>query len=345
MGEWIRWSGLSYIEWISNDSFGTTTIALKNENPIELSLPDNIKLTVFPSSSVPVTRSYATSVTLRQRIMFSLEYCSPTKWQRTYSDALWFRRLVELGKGVPVNIDEALYLPWTEPVPEDSTHLSDALFALHEVSVGKGAHIVAKAEPHARFYLFTFSNAVECGAINVWYEKRTLLEPVIDLYSLSYSGNAPSHVALFLNLMQALETLHARFYARTKGEYRRRVDNLCTRTDDPNLRNYLWIPRQNQYRSVILTCRMNDLLFADGSRPIEPRRDFCRFYEYGQRLANARNYYTHYDANKVMDAFSQEELFIVNHQLRLLVEFHLTTYLGFDRDCIRSKIVELDRLV
>ena len=90
---------------------------------------------------------------------------------------------------------------------------------------------------------------------------------------------------------------------------------------------------------------MNDLLFADGSRPIEPRRDLCRFCEYEQKLVKARNYYTHYDTNKVMDAFFQEELFVVNHQLRLLVEFHLTAYLGFDCNRIRSKIVELDRLV
>lgn len=70
------------------------------------------------------------------------------------------------------------------------------------------------------------------------------------------------------------------------------------RNNDPNLRSYLWVPSQDRCRSVILTCRMNSLLFADESRPIEPKRDLCSFIEYGQRLAKARNYYTHYDPKK-----------------------------------------------
>lgn len=300
-------------------------------------------MTSYAAASLPVMRSYDTNVVIEQRSKVSFEYDQMTKWETVYSDATWFRNFVALGKGVPVNIVEAKYTPVKILSKEGSSSPYGYLDGLGDVSIGCDALSVGFSEPHSCFYLFTLDDAIDCGALEAWFEKRDLLQPVIDLHSIAYPNRSPSQSALFLNLMQSLETLHARFYARTKSEYRRRVDVICDTICDPALHDFLWTVDQQRRKDVILISRINDLLYADGKRPLDPK--FCRFREYGERLVKARNYYTHYDSKKACNQFSQEELIAVNYQLRLLIEYHVMVYLGFDSEHTRSKIVELDNLL
>ena len=59
-----------------------------------------------------------------------------------------------------------------------------------------------------------------------------------------------------------------------------------------------------------------------------------------QKIIDTRNYYTHYDASKLVRSFSEEELFFVNAELLALLQFHVLRLLGFDRKMLRERVIK-----
>lgn len=127
-------------------------------------------------------------------------------------------------------------------------------------------------------------------------EKLEKLAPVFNLYlSLFKYENMPVE-NIFLNIVQALETFHSRFfYGDDKKTYIASVKERFEKSKDYQfIKPLLLSPTQTDENCnyIILVSRLNDLLIGeyDGL--------FCDFYEngknYGQRVADTRHYYTHY---------------------------------------------------
>ena len=151
-----------------------------------------------------------------------------------------------------------------------------------------------------------------------------------------------------MNLMQALETYHARFVTDSKDNYVRHVDQMLKEVFKGDSgetikewRARLISPDQESPKcnKVYLKSRLADLVFAEGiicwwSFNEGKGEDFVT------KLVDTRNYYTHYGEDKKDKAYTKDELPFVTRHLLCLLKYHLLTQMGFDKQKTWGKIVD-----
>lgn len=175
-------------------------------------------------------------------------------------------------------------------------------------------------------YNFQMSQLPEDNTLNIKLEK---LKPVFNLYlSLLKYPDMP-HEVVFLNIAQALETFHARFFYNNKKEqYVKSVhQRFASLPNFEMYKNLLLSDAQENSSYIILVSRLNDLFIGanDGL--------FGEYYiedNYAQKITDTRHYYTHYGKSKEEKALKGNDLLNAIYILRLLLEYHVCLMLGID---------------
>lgn len=167
------------------------------------------------------------------------------------------------------------------------------------------------------------------------------LSPVFNLYQSLFKYEDMPLEMIFLNIVQALETFHSRFfYNDKKKEY---VESVKKRFEDSmnwdDIRRKLLSDTQmdDNCNYIILVSRINDLFIQDNSTI------FMEYWygdnDYAQVIADTRHYYTHYSASKEKKALKRDGLVEAIFVLRTLLEYHVCKVLGIDvENSIRDKI-------
>lgn len=187
-------------------------------------------------------------------------------------------------------------------------------------------------------YNFTLSQLLPEKDIK---KELTLLEPIFNLYLslFKYTDMPPEMV--FLNIVQALETFHARFfYDNSKDKY---VASVIKRFGNwqnyPDMEKLLLCNTQKDKncKYIILVSRLNDLLIGkyDGL--------FWDYYVtdagFAQTVADTRHYYTHYGKSKEKKALRSDKLIDAIGILTLLLEYHVCLQLGIDnQEKVRKRL-------
>lgn len=164
------------------------------------------------------------------------------------------------------------------------------------------------------------------------------LEPIFSLYLSLFKYQNMSPEMVFLNIVQALETFHSRFfYGNKKDRYIKSVEERFG--DSDRYKKLLLSDTQMDENCgyIILVSRLNDLLIGknDGL--------FCEYYieneEYAQTIADTRHYYTHYGKSKEAKALKGDSLLEAIYILRVLLEYNVCLVLGIDRrDAIAQEL-------
>ena len=152
------------------------------------------------------------------------------------------------------------------------------------------------------------------------------LLPVFQLYSSLYRYRDMPLVMRFLNITQALETFHSRFFY--NNEKAKMVASVKARfgilEESSTLRKQLLAGLNNP--NILLVSRLNDL-FVRGSNKL-----FAEFYEedpeYAYRVAQTRNYLTHYPMEIDGEILEGNDLRDAGMILMWLLEYHVCTALG-----------------
>lgn len=209
-----------------------------------------------------------------------------------------------------------------------------------------------KKEQYYKHYLLSAQRELEVYDSNVWDYNFTLnqlplnrdinkelgkLSPVFNLYLSLFKYRDMPVEMVFLNIVQALETFHSRFfYGDSKKKY---VDSVFNRfsdkTDIEPLKKKLLSSTQmdDNCNYIILVSRLNDLLIGNGNQLFY---DYWAYEEdYGQIIADTRHYYTHYSSSKEKKALKGEDLREAIFVLSSLLEYHVCLVLGID---IENKI-------
>lgn len=172
-------------------------------------------------------------------------------------------------------------------------------------------------------------------------KELTLLEPIFNLYLslFKYTDMPPEMV--FLNVVQALETFHARFfYDDSKDKYVASViDRFGSRENYSDIEKLLLCDTQKDEncKYIILVSRLNDLLIGkyDGL--------FSEYYAvdsgFAQTVADTRHYYTHYGKSKEKKALKGDKLIDAIGILALLLEYNVCLQLGIDNQAkVRERL-------
>lgn len=164
------------------------------------------------------------------------------------------------------------------------------------------------------------------------------LEPIFSLYLSLFKYQDMPPEMVFLNIVQALETFHSRFfYGNKKDRYIKSVEERFG--DSDRYKKLLLSDTQMDENCgyIILVSRLNDLLIGknDGL--------FCAYYieneEYAQTIADTRHYYTHYGKSKEAKALKGDSLLEAIYILRVLLEYNVCLVLGIDRrDAIAQEL-------
>lgn len=329
-GEIVEWSGLCSYKWCLDKGSRAGTLKWECGEKLDFGLPEGAKLEIYPLQGGIKFPLFCNEVKAEQRIVFSIKYSRPTSWEVIVEDIRWIRSFIELGMstGVVVKGVEYLHDGRCLDLP-DVRDGDEAELIPGRVIIGAGDSKRINRTSISHYYSFTLEEAVACGALSLWFEKRDVLEPVIGLYAMAHSVRNGSASTLFLCLAQALETLHARFFDSDVKRFVNRIDGIIDNCSVGG-KCPLWLIDSGQRKAnrIYLKSRLNELLYAEGMMLVKmPGMDIPTF---SAKITATRNYYTHYDDRMLEEAFSTDELLQVNGKLLLLLEYHLMRILGFE---------------
>lgn len=168
-------------------------------------------------------------------------------------------------------------------------------------------------------------------------KELTLLAPIFNLYLSLFKYKDMPIEMVFLNIVQALETFHARFfYENSKDQYVASViERFGNHPKYSDIEKLLLCDAQKDEKCnyIILVSRLNDLLIGKYDRL------FLDYYEtdaeFAQIVADTRHYYTHYGKSKEKKALKGDKLIGAIHVLSLLLEYNVCLKLGIDN---RTKV-------
>lgn len=192
-------------------------------------------------------------------------------------------------------------------------------------------------EPLKHNMLFTLPNIMnnKVKLLDNWFNKYNKLMPILNFYIEILNFEKMSIERQFLNLFQALESYHARFFCEKIDEYEdyinRKYKNkpyISYLLDKEQLNNKEYILVKNRVLDLFLTC--NVIFFDNGMKMIR----FIR------SVVNTRHYFTHYGKSKEVKAINginlQEALCI----LKGLLEYYILIEIGLDCEYCRKTIAQ-----
>ncbi len=179
-----------------------------------------------------------------------------------------------------------------------------------------------------RNYNFTLPQLSDDKDLSAKLEK---LVPILNLYLSLFKYNDMPLEMVFLNIIQAIETYHARFHYNDKSKFIKSVEERFGEH-----RNYEEVCRMllshNQVDEncnyIILLSRVNDLLIDknDGT--------FCwilsEYPDFAQKVIDTRHYFTHYSEVKKDKSLNGEDLSEGIYLLCVILEYYICRQLGID---------------
>lgn len=162
-------------------------------------------------------------------------------------------------------------------------------------------------------------------------DKLAKLEPIFNLYLSLFKYQRMPPEMIFLNMVQALETFHSRFfYGDKKEKYVASVNQRFGKEPYFDHLKELLLSRtqmDENCKFIILVSRLNDLLIGEFNGLFE---EFYWDINYAQTIADTRHYYTHYSKSKESKALRGDDLIDAIYILRLLLEYHICKVLNID---------------
>ncbi|WP_161980551.1 HEPN domain-containing protein [Streptococcus sp. S784/96/1] len=323
-GNILEWANLCHYTW-RGDGTSRNPIWIEND-PVSINVRDGLGVTFIPSRNTGILDDYQEKIELSQKVYTEFQYEQPVKWENFLEDIKKVEHLIGFGLQRSVRF-EGIKCQLLEDDSEDK-------FWIDEVILGIG-RIGNINNQHPYFFLYNLETITEEAHFSKWIEYYEKLKPILDLYFLILDNRYYlTSELVFLNMVQALETFHARFITDDVKNYITRSKSLVERyCDYEGWLAFLCDDRQQKNRSIYLKSRLADLMFADGQHlEMEP--------QYIQKIVDTRNYYTHYNPKKLERSFTKSELPIVNYKLKLLLEFHIQKLIGFDEVNLKEKYLE-----
>ena len=174
----------------------------------------------------------------------------------------------------------------------------------------------------------SLTDLIKNHSFNNYFEKHEKLSPILELFLEILYTPFNSHIRIFLNIIQALETYHSRFIASNITEFKKRIRLLEEKgiINNEETKRFLMA---NSKKFITLESRLADLLLANRSMIFDTGE--LEQTKFPSIIARSRNYYIHYDEEikQKHKVLSEEELQFYNHSLLKILEYYILLELGF----------------
>lgn len=242
-------------------------------------------------------------------------------------------RLIEIASFRKVNLEKVY------------AYSKKILYPIENQSIEKAINIYGKdikeqesdvAFPSHPWKWITLQDLITYNSFALYFDKHEKMAPIIELFVESFHLNGFSETRIFLNIIQALETYHARFVTNSLDEFKLRIENIVADTFDSNAEKYRTYLLANSHKFITLESRIADLLLARWKVHFDTGE--IKHLDFPSVIAHTRHYYTHYDESiKVKHrVLSEEELQFYNRSLLQILEYYILLELGFPEDDDKS---------
>lgn len=223
-----------------------------------------------------------------------------------------------------INVEEEYFLDY-----DDSYLIAEKIKQYHKHHLLSSQRELEIYDSKVWDYNFTLNQIPSDKDINKELEK---LVPIFNLYLSLFKYRDMPLEMVFLNIVQALETFHSRFfYGDKKKKYVESVmERFSGSVNFDQLKKKLLSDTQMDENCsyIILVSRLNDLLIGNYNTIFY---DYWGCEEdYGQIIADTRHYYTHYGSSKEKKALKGDNLGEAIFVLSSLLEYHICLILGID---------------
>lgn len=157
------------------------------------------------------------------------------------------------------------------------------------------------------------------------------MKPIFNLYLSLFKYKDMPIEMVFLNIIQAVETFHARFICDKKKDFEKLInEQYGSYSDFDFIKQRLWNTTQSDDNChyILLVSRINHLLIGEFDGLFDGyygQRDFA------QEVADTRHYYTHYDKAKEDKKLEGDKLMEAIYVLRILLEYYICREFGIDK--------------
>lgn len=339
----VHWSGMCHFHHRNNG------VEWEQEPEVVFECSDH-SLVVYPLRCGSISFIPAKEICLSQTVVFKLHLTTEKPLEWFLETASRIKSLITLGIQRKVVFNELRFRQSKDLQNPDNVEYQFRDHHLHinfaKVEETNGTHFLN--------HLFDFSAIKEHPEIyNAWMNNYETMKPIIDLRCLAFLYPDSPPEIIFLNLIQALETYHARFICDNLNKYSAVVDHFidedlefCNDQDKENYRAYL---KENSSTSCITLKTRIRYLFSIERFMYLPPADKCDLTSFIQKLVDSRNYYTHYNPKKERKAFNHGELSAVNALISTLLDYCILKKINYPQEelisLIGKKFADLDRLI
>lgn len=330
----MRWGGKS--AYSIGENYGvyndcdSGTLIYEDDN---VNIKYHVRGTMLP---VHESELFKDKIELIQRTLIEIEFSNETFLDIFFNLFEKIKRLIELTLVGEIVVHKIQGLSNLEFDSYDSEHKFPRTLDIISPIIIKDRF---KGNYYGRYILksFLLDDLLKNNSFKNYLASYHKLKPVIELYMELLYMNGISQVRLFLNVVQALETYHARFKAGTMREFKDRVKTLTDgRTN--GMESFLLAKSK---RFITLESRLADLMLAEYQVSFITGDISTRDFPF--IVANTRNYYIHYDESikERGRVLSEEELTIYNNCLLIILDYYIYSELGFsDHQKLNEKLVQ-----
>jgi hypothetical protein len=167
-----------------------------------------------------------------------------------------------------------------------------------------------------------------------WFDKKNIMEPILNLFFSPLYSIQKNTVITFLNLTQALETYHIRFFTgeiETPEIQKKLVESILKNAPPEHLE---WLKEKLTFpKRPYFAARLKELI-KSYPYPVIGRHGSIDYFI--NDVKNSRNYYTHYDPSLEKKAAKGGYLKGIVLTLGLLLQAFVLKELGIDLVSIRE---------
>lgn len=341
------------LNWCNLCKFDTDNLNdykwVKSEK-IKVKIKDNLLVNFIPvCKGEKGTAMIEKQLQLEQYIEIVFEYTKPIYLEEFIEDLKTLEMFITVGSGaIPLRRNLYYYDDRNKMFPEVSNIIKPREIYMGEKQYSDGY------ETHSINMLFGLNDIVSGNQLPIsrWNEIEEKIKPAINLYfSIVKYDDMPIEMK-YLNIVQALETYHARFKYNDLKKYKKHVLQLfrCKTIDDidEKQRNaYFDVTQSDENITyIILKSRLVDLMNDDFRTPINPvytNGKIIELYDFIEKVVDTRHYYTHYGKAKEEKSFKGIDMEYAIMVLMHIFEYHLLIELGLRNTGAVGKLYDRHR--
>ncbi len=339
----VHWSGMCHFRY-HNDG-----VEWERKPDIVLECGDH-SLAIYPCRNGSMSFIPSREICLSQTVIFNLRPISEKSLEWFLETANRIKSLATLGIQRKVVFNELHFRQPKDLQDPDNIEYQTREHSLHINFV----KVEETDKTNFLDHLFNFSDIKEHPEIyNAWMKNYEMMKPIIDLRCLVFLYPDLPPVIVFLNLMQALETYHARFICDKLKDYPTIIDHFIEEDlhfyyDQDREKYRAYLKENSSTSSITLKARIRYLFSIERFLYVPPANK-CDFNLFIQKLIDSRNYYTHYNPKKEKKAFSHDELPAVNALISTILDYYILKKVDYPQEelisLIHEKFVGFDRLI